>query len=232
MKQVNQHLEEYAKSLKLKFNDLGLLQQVFVHRSYLNEHRSFLLPHNERLEFLGDAVLELVVTEYLYRNYDKPEGELTAWRSALVRGEMLSKIASGLNLGDHLLLSRGEQKSTGKSRQLILANTFEALVGAIYLDQGFKVAQKFVTKFVISHLDEIIKAGLHIDAKSHLQEKSQEAFGITPTYKVLDEEGPDHNKKFTVGVFIGEKMLAQATGSSKQKAEQKAARRALDEWDA
>ncbi len=224
-------LEDFEKKLGIRFADRNLLQQVFVHRSYLNEHRSFALDHNERLEFLGDAVLELVVTEYLYVHYDKPEGELTNWRSALVRGEMLSKIAKHLSMEAHLLLSRGEQKGTGKARQLILANTFEAFVGALYLDQGYGAVKTFITEVLICHLEEILASGLHIDAKSDLQEKSQEKLSITPNYVVLDARGPDHAKEFEVAVYIGEQLLAKGTGGSKQKAEQDAATKALEAWN-
>ncbi|MGI6103094.1 MAG: ribonuclease III [Patescibacteria group bacterium] len=220
----------FADRLGLSFADNQLLQQVFVHRSYLNEHRTFPLDHNERLEFLGDAVLELVVTEYLYKTFDKPEGELTNWRSALVRGEMLSQIANEIGMGDHLLLSRGEQKSQGKARQLILANAFEALIGAIYLDAGYDAAVAFISKHVISQLDRILEEGRHIDAKSDLQEKSQEQLGVTPTYAVLESSGPDHDKTFVVGVYFGERLLAKGTGSSKQRAEQAAASEALKTW--
>lgn len=224
-------LEDFEEKLGIVFTNRSLLQQVFVHRSYLNEHRSFPLDHNERLEFLGDAVLELVVTEYLYRHYEKPEGELTNWRSALVRGEMISRIAQRLGMEEYLLLSRGEQKGTGKARQLILANTFEALVGAMYLDLGYAVVQKFIENVLVSHLDEILASGLHIDAKSDLQEKSQDKLSITPTYVVLSSHGPDHAKEFEVGVYIGEQLIATGKGGSKQRAEQDAATKALEKWD-
>lgn len=224
-------LRAFATSLKLPFNSDDLLQQVFVHRSYLNEHRSFHLPHNERLEFLGDAVLELIVTEYLYGHYENPEGELTNWRSALVRGEMLAKIAQEVEMEPHLLLSKGEQQSTGKARQIILANAFEALIGAIHLDLGYEAAREFVETHLIRRLDDILAQRLYIDAKSDLQEKSQEQLGITPIYQVLDAEGPDHAKEFTVGVFLGERKIGEGKGSSKQKAEQEAATAALKLWD-
>ena len=223
-------LRAFAQKLQLSFSDEQLLQQVFVHRSYLNEHRAFPLDHNERLEFLGDAVLELIVTEYLYKTFDKPEGELTNWRSALVRGEMLSQLAQQIGMGDYLLLSRGEQKSQGKARQLILANAFEALIGAIYLDAGYEAAVRFITTHVISQLERILEEGRHIDAKSDLQEKSQEQLGVTPTYNVLESTGPDHDKTFVVGVYFGDRLLAKGTGSSKQRAEQAAASEALKTW--
>ncbi|MBI4023239.1 ribonuclease III [Candidatus Berkelbacteria bacterium] len=222
---------DFAKSLGITFSDAELLSQVFVHRSYLNEHRSLGLDHNERLEFLGDAVLELVVTEHLYRNFPNPEGELTNWRSALVRGQMIATIAKELGMEPHLLLSRGEQQSKGKARQLILANTFEAFIGALYLDRGYEAAQSFLNEHLILHLSDILAQRLHIDSKSDLQEKSQEHLGVTPTYTVLKSEGPDHDKIFTVGVQIGGTMVAEGTGSSKQRAEQSAAAQALEKWD-
>ncbi|MFY9484747.1 MAG: ribonuclease III [Patescibacteria group bacterium] len=224
---MKQNLSDLEKIIGLRFKDKDLLQKIFVHRSYLNEHPKFKLDNNERLEFLGDAVLELIVTEYLYRNYTNPEGELTNWRSALVKGEMLSKVAAHLKIGDFLLLSKGEEKSGGKNRELILANTFEALVGAIYLEFGYKDAKKFVETHLINELDEILEKKLYQDGKSRLQEWSQESNGATPNYKIISETGPDHAKVFTVGVSVGNEILAEGTGSSKQKAEQQAAFAAL-----
>jgi len=224
-------LDSFEKKIGIDFNNKTLLKQVFVHRSYLNENLDFGLGHNERLEFLGDAVLELVVTEYLYRNFDNPEGELTNLRSALVKGSMLSKIAQEIGIEDHLYLSRGEAKSEGKSRQLILANAFEALTGAIYLDKGYEEAQIFIKKYLIKHLDSIIENKLYLDPKSHLQELSQDQIGDTPIYKVLTELGPDHAKSFTVGCFISDKMLGRGSGSSKQNAESEAASDVLSKWD-
>lgn len=226
----SEKLQEYIEGLGIKINDINLYQQVFVHRSYLNEHRSFPLPHNERLEFLGDAVLELVVTDYLYKNYDNPEGELTAWRAALVKGEMLSKISREIGMEDHLLMSKGEKKSQGRSRDYLLANAFEALIGAIYLDQGYEAARVFIDKNLIVHLDNVLENQLYIDSKSNLQEKTQDEKGITPRYEVLEEEGPDHDKNFIVGVYLGDELLAKGEGRSKQKAEQDAARIALENW--
>lgn len=220
-------LADFEKSIGVIFDDKDLLKQVFVHRSYLNEHPKFALAHNERLEFLGDAVLELVVTEYLYSNYKNPEGELTNWRSALVKGEMLAKVAKNLKMGQYLLLSKGEQRSGGNGRDLILANTFEALVGAIYLEAGYAVAKKFIEKALLVNFKEILDNKLYLDSKSRLQEWSQEKFGITPTYKVISEFGPDHSKEFMIGVVVGEELVAQGAGSSKQKAEQAAANEAL-----
>lgn len=228
MTNLNNDLSKFEKKNHLSFKDKDLLKQVFVHRSYLNENPGFNLDHNERLEFLGDAVLELVVTEYLYKNYPNPEGELTNWRSALVKGERLSQVATKLNIEKLLYLSRGEQKSSGKSRQLILANAFEALIGAVYLDKGYQKTQDFLYNNVIIYLDEILDKKLFRDAKSTLQEISQEKFSITPNYNVLEESGPDHNKHFVVGVYIGDKVVGQGSGYSKQTAEQDAAKNSLE----
>lgn len=224
---IDANLNKFEKNIKINFKNKQILKQVFVHRSYLNENPGFTLNHNERLEFLGDAVLELVVTEYLYNNYPNPEGELTNWRSALVKGEKLSQVATKLDIDSYLYLSKGEKQSVGKSRQLILANTFEALIGAIYLDKGYKNVQEFIYDNLIIYLQEILDKKLYRDAKSSLQELSQDKSGITPLYKVLDESGPDHNKHFTIGVYISEKLIGQGTGSSKQAAEQAAALNAL-----
>lgn len=219
----------FEKKLSLKFNNRDLLVQAFVHRSYLNEKPDFHLPHNERLEFLGDAVLELVVTEDLYREYPKKsEGKLTNWRAALVNAKMLSEIARDLGFNDFLLLSKGEAKELGKARQYILANTFEAVIGAIYLDQGYKVCQEFIKKHLIKELPRIIEKGLFKDAKSRFQEEAQEKVRVTPTYKVLDEWGPDHAKHFIIGVFLDEELVARGEGSSKQEAEEEAAKNALE----
>jgi len=217
------------KKLNIKFKNKDFLIQAFTHRSYLNENPDFYLSHNERLEFLGDAVLELVVTEYLYQKYpEKPEGELTNWRAALVNAKMLSNLAQELDFNDFLLLSRGEEKEIGKARQYILANAFEAFIGAIYLDQGYKPCQEFIKKYLLKKLPEIIEKGLFKDVKSRFQEEAQERVKITPTYKVLDEWGPDHAKHFIVGVFLGEELVAKGEGSSKQEAEEEAAREALE----
>jgi ribonuclease III len=217
------------KNLGLEFSNKDLLITAFCHRSYLNEHPDFHLPHNERLEFLGDAVLELIVTEYLYTKYpEKNEGELTNWRAALVNAKILSDLARELGFNDFLLLSKGEEKETGRGRQYILANTFEALIGSIYLDQGYEVTKGFVEKNLIERkLPEIIEKGLFKDPKTRFQEEAQERVKITPTYKVLEEWGPDHAKHFLVGVFLGEELVAKGEGSSKQEAEQDAAENAL-----
>lgn len=217
------------KKLNLKFKNKDLLIQAFCHRSYLNENPDFYLAHNERLEFLGDAVLELVVTKYLYKKYPKkPEGELTNWRASLVNAKILSETARDLGFNDFLLLSRGEAKEMGKARQYILANTFEALIGSIYLDQGIESCRKFIEKNLIKELPRIIEKGLFKDAKSRFQEESQERVGITPTYKVLEEWGPDHAKHFIIGVFLKQKLVAKGEGSSKQEAEVEAAKNALE----
>jgi len=220
---------KFEKKLGLKFKNKDLLTQAFCHRSYLNENPSFHLENNERLEFLGDAVLELVVTEHLYQKYPKEsEGELTNWRASLVNAKMLGELAGELEFNECLLLSRGESKELGKARQYILANTFEALIGSIYLDSGYKPCQEFIKKYLIKKLPEIIKKGLFKDAKSSFQEGAQERVGLTPTYKVLRESGPDHARHFVIGVFLGKELIAEGEGFSKQEAEDEAAKNALE----
>lgn len=223
--------EKLAKKIGVEFQNLDLLQQALTHRSYLNEHRDYKLDHNERLEFLGDAVLELVVTKYLYENYPNPEGELTNWRASLVNGEMLAKISKKLGVEEFLLMSKGESKDMGKARTYLLANAFESITGAIYLDQrekGFDVAGKFIMENVISELPNILENKLYMDPKSRFQEVSQEKAGVTPSYRVLGETGPDHDKKFTVGVFLNDEMIAKGEGFSKQEAQRKAAEKGLE----
>ncbi len=216
------------KKLKIKFKNKDLLIQAFVHRSYLNENPDFYLFHNERLEFLGDAVLELAVTEYLFKEYPKKdEGDLTNWRAALVNAKILSEISEELGFNDFLLLSKGESKETGKARKYILANTFESFVGSLYLDKGYEACRKFIMKSVIKELPQIIEEHLFKDAKSLFQEKSQEKTGVTPNYKVLKDWGPDHSKHFIIGVYIKEEKIAEGEGSSKQEAEEEAAKKAL-----
>ena len=217
------------KKLELNFKNKDLLIEAFCHRSYLNEHPEFHLSHNERLEFLGDAVLELVVTEYLYKKYpEKNEGELTSWRAALVNAKTLGNLANELGLDEFLLLSKGEEKEKGKAKLYILANTVEALIGAIYLDQGYEVVRNFIEKNLIERkLPEIIEKGLFKDSKTRFQEEAQERVKITPTYKVLEEWGPDHDKHFVVGVFLKDELVAKGEGSSKQEAEEDAANNAL-----
>lgn len=219
-------IKKLANKLGVKFNNPDLLQQAVTHRSYLNENRGYKLDHNERLEFLGDAVLELVVTEYLYENYPNPEGELTNWRAALVNGEMLAKISKRLGVEEFLLMSRGEAKDTGKARQYLLANAFEAVTGAIYLDQGAKgydAAKEFIMKNVVTELPEIIEKKLYMDPKSRFQEVAQDKIGVTPSYRVMGESGPDHDKKFTVGIYLNDELVAKGEGSSKQEAQRNAA---------
>ncbi len=223
-------LPQLEKKIRLKFRDINLASVAFVHKSYLNEHKFEDLGDNERLEFLGYAVLELVTTEFLYRSFPKSgEGQLTSFRSALVKGKHLAEVARSLGLGNYILLSHGEEKSKGREKNYILANTLEALIGAIYLDRGFAVAHKFISNFILKNLGDILKKGLHVDSKSHLQESAQEKRGITPTYKVLSESGPDHDKTFEVGAFIGETIVGKGEGSSKQKAAEAAAFDALQQ---
>lgn len=221
-------LTEFQNKIGVTFQNKNLLQQAFIHRSYINENKASGLSHNERLEFLGDAVLELVITDFLYKKYtDKPEGELTSLRSALVNADTCANIAAELNMGDYLLLSKGESKDTGRARQYILANALEALIGAIYLDLGVESAKVFIENHFIPLIEKIISAKSFIDAKSSFQEKAQEFDGITPAYKTVRESGPDHEKKFTVGVYLGKELVATGEGVSKQEAEQNAAKEAL-----
>src|SRR5580704_5151233 len=220
--------DELQKILGVTLKDSDLYLSAFTHRSYLNENRGFALPHNERLEFLGDAVLELVATEYLYKNYPHPEGELTNFRSALVNYKMLSDIAKRLGLEQFLLMSRGEAKDTGRARQVILANVIEALIGAIYLDSGYEAAAQFISHEVLVELPAIISGGSYLDPKSKLQELIQDKSGITPNYGVVSESGPDHDKIFVVAVLVNGEEIGRGTGPSKQEAEISAAQDALD----
>lgn len=211
------------------FKDKNLLQQALTHRSYLNEHHNLSWGHNERLEFLGDAVLEIIVTEYLFINFpNNPEGDLTNWRASLVNSKMLYQVASDIGIEKFIMLSKGEAKDTNsKARQYILSNSIEALIGAIYLDQGIDLAKKFVMSKIISNLDSIIKSKSYLDPKSRFQESSQEIVGITPVYRVLKEEGPDHDKQFTVGLFLEEELVAIGSGKSKQEAQVDAATKGI-----
>lgn len=226
-------LAQLENKIDIKFKDRSILLQALTHRSYLNENPKWGQDHNERLEFLGDAVLELVVTEYLYKTYPNPEGELTNWRAALVNAVTLSKITSEFDLNDYILLSKGETRDTGRARQFILANAMESLIGAIYLDQGYDASEKFVKKFILKELPGIIENKLYRDPKSLFQEYAQERVGITPTYKVIDERGPDHARQFKVGVYLhtDSPPLGIGEGPSKQEAQQKAAENALQELE-
>ncbi|MBI2109517.1 MAG: ribonuclease III [Parcubacteria group bacterium] len=219
----------FEKKIQVTFKEKALLTQAFTHRSYLNENPEKATHHNERLEFLGDAVLELIVTEFLFGKYPhKTEGELTSYRAALVNTNALAEVSGELGVNTYLLLSRGESKDVGKARQYILANTFEAIVGALYLDQGYATVRDFIARSVFPHLDKVLKERLWQDAKSRFQEKAQEITSITPRYEVLTESGPDHNKIFVVGVFLNNELIAEGRGSSKQIAEQYAAKNALE----
>jgi len=209
----------------VRFKNKDLLYMALTHRSAIHERAKN--GHNERLEFLGDAVLQLITTEYLYQLTDRPEGELTSWRSALVQGNHLYEIAKELKLGDYLFLSRGEEASGGRAKESTLANALEAFIGAVYLDQGLEVAHTFINTFILTHLKALIAKGKHKDQKSRFQEMAQEKTGITPTYETIDESGPDHKKQFTCAVSIGEEKIAVGKGSTKQKAEQDAASEAL-----
>lgn len=221
-------LSALEAKLEVRFANRELLTQALTHRSYLNENPGFGLGHNERLEYLGDAVLELIVSEYLYAHFDNPEGDLTNWRASLVNAKMLGEIAKEVGLDGYLLLSRGEAKDAqSKARQTILANAFEAVVGALYLDRGFEAAREFVHRWVSPKLPHIISNHLYIDPKSKLQERAQEKTGHTPNYKVLDEWGPDHDKHFRVGVYLGKRKVAEGEGPSKQEAQVAAAEAAL-----
>jgi ribonuclease-3 len=229
---VDNKITELESKIGIKFHNKDLLLQALTHRSYINENPSWHLDHNERLEFLGDAVLELAVTEYLYENYPNPEGELTNWRAALVNAVMMAKVSAKMDLNDYLLLSRGEAKDIGRARQCILANALEAVIGAIYLDRGYDAASGFISKFIVPELPRILKEKAYKDYKSLFQERAQDEAGITPTYEVLKEWGPDHAKRFRVGVFLEKELAGEGEGASKQDAQQEAAKDALKkkEW--
>lgn len=226
---MEKDFSEFERKIGTVFADEALLRCAFTHRSYINEHRGEKLEHNERLEFLGDAVLELATTHFLFVKFpEKNEGDLTALRSALVNTYTLSDAASELGMNDYLLLSKGEEKDTGRARSFLLANAFEALVGAIYIDQGYEAAVRFVTQFLFPKIDEIIEKKLWLDSKSNFQERAQDEAGVTPSYSVIKESGPDHDKRFIVGVYIKDALVAQGEGKSKQEAEQDAARAGLE----
>lgn len=219
----------FEEKVGVRFKDKNLLTQAFVHRSYLNENPKTGMEHNERLEFLGDAVLELAVTDYLYKKYpNEDEGVLTSYRAALVNANIIADMAKDMGMNDYLLLSKGEAKDTGKARNYILANTFEAFLGAIYLDSGYEEAERFVSRTILVKTDEVVRKKLWKDPKSHVQEKAQEYLGVTPSYKVMSESGPDHDKHFTIGIYFGNELAAQGKGKSKQEAEQDAAQNAME----
>lgn len=225
--------QEFAREkLGFEFENLDYLITALTHRSYVNEHKKSAREHNERLEFLGDAVLELVVTDFLYRNYDEPEGILTSWRAALVRTESIGEAGDKLGYEPLLRMSRGEKNGSVRARQQILANAFEAVIGAIYLERGYDDAAAFIEKHILGKLPTILEAGTWRDPKSHLQEVSQKIDGLTPVYRVLEEVGPDHDKVFTLGVFVGEKLMGKGIGPSKQNAQQQAARNAIAAYEA
>lgn len=225
--------QAFAKdTLGFEFQDIELLITAMTHRSYVNEHRKSVSEHNERLEFLGDAVLELVVTDFLYNTYDEPEGILTSWRAALVRTESIGDAGKKLGYEPLLRMSRGEKQGSDRARMQILANAFEALIGAIYLERGYDDAAAFIGKNITSKLDAILKEGSWRDPKSHLQEVMQRQDNFTPRYVVLEEVGPDHDKMFTLGVYSGNKLVSQGTGPSKQAAQQAAAKAALEQYPA
>ena len=217
-----------ARKLELLFSNLELLTEALTHRSYLNEHREYIGSHNERLEFLGDAVLELAVTNFLFKKFPlKPEGELTSYRAALVNTVSLAETAQSLGINPYLLLSKGESKDTGRARDVILADAFEAIIGAVYLDAGYESAEAFIARTIFGKIDVVIEKRSYQDAKSRFQEVAQEKKSITPRYETLSETGPDHAKLFTVGVFLGQEEVARGTGQSKQEAEQSAAEAGL-----
>jgi len=225
---MNKKYKDFQKFIGFKFKNIELLDLAFVHKSYVNEANDK-AENNERLEFLGDAVLELVVTEFLYKNYGNPEGELTNWRSALVRGANLAEIAKRLDISGYLYLGKGEEKSGGRQKGYILANTVEAIIGAMFLDQGYKKAHEFINKFIISYLGDILEQGLHVDSKSRFQEIAQAKFNVTPEYKLISESGPDHSKIFIMGAYISDVKYGEGEVSSKQQAEQNAAVNAMDQ---
>lgn len=229
MKKEKEHnLSLLENKIKINFKNKDLLKQSLVHRSYINEHPEFNLNHNERLEFLGDAVLELVITKFLFKTFENPEGELTSFRSSLVNTKTLCLVAKKIDLGKYIYLSKGENKSKGEYKEAILADTFEALIGAIYLDQGLKKTESFIHIYLLPELEFILKNKSYQDPKSKLQEITQDKFKITPNYKLIDEFGPDHSKTFIIGVFFNNKLIAQERGKSKHEAELKAAQKALE----
>ncbi len=219
--------EGFSKKLGIPIKNPKLFQEAITHRSYLNEHKGYALVHNERLEFLGDAVLELIVTEYLYSAFPNPEGELTSFRAALVNGEMLAVIAGRIGLGEYLLMSKGEAKDMGRARMWLLANAMESVIGALYLDSGYEVTKEFIAKNILTELPHVIASGSYTDPKSRFQEMAQAKMGITPSYRILRESGPDHDREFVSGVFLGEEFVAEGSGLSKQESQRSAAEVAI-----
>jgi len=224
---VGPYIQFAKETMGFEYNDIQLLITALTHRSYVNEHRKSVTEHNERLEFLGDAVLELVVTDYLYRNYDEQEGILTSWRAALVRTESIGAAGHKLGYESLVRMSKGERQGSERARMQILANAFEATIGSLYLDQGYDAASKFIQDHILNKLDAILTEGSWRDPKSHLQEVSQRIDGATPVYKVMEEVGPDHDKIFTLGAYVNGKLMGRGTGPSKQAAQQEAAKTAL-----
>jgi len=223
--------KEFAKEkLGFEFRDIQLLVTALTHRSYVNEHKKSVTNHNERLEFLGDAVLELVTSDFLYRNYSEPEGIMTSWRAALVRTESIGAAGEALGYSSLVRMSKGERNGSDRARQVILADCFEAVIGAVYLDQGYKKAEQFIHDNILVKIGEVLESGSWRDPKSHLQELAQRSEGMTPIYKVLKEEGPDHDKVFTLGVFVGNKLRGSGTGYSKQEAQTAAATEAIKKF--
>jgi ribonuclease-3 len=224
--------QDFAREkIGFEYKNIDYLITALTHRSYVNEHKKSVSEHNERLEFLGDAVLELVVTDYLFRNFSDPEGTLTSWRAALVRTESIGEAGDKLGYEPLLRMSRGEKNGSLRARQQILANAFEAVIGSVYLERGYADAEAFIAKHILSKLDDILKTGSWRDPKSHLQEVSQRIDNQTPVYKVIEEIGPDHDKIFTLGVFVGDVLMGKGTGPSKQSAQQEAAKAALDSYE-
>lgn len=230
---IKDKVQEFSKKININFNNLDLLRQAFVHKSFINENPGFKLGHNERLEFLGDAVLELVSTDFLYRKFEaRPEGELTNIRASLVNSNNLTLIAKELEIEKYLFLSRGESKDkNSKARLYILANCMEAIIGAIYLDSGYNSSRKFIEQHILKNVDEIVDKKLYLDPKTQFQERAQEFYNITPKYKLLEESGPDHKKNFTVGLYVDKKLITKGHGSSKQEAEINAAMLGLKKQD-
>ncbi len=222
------NIEDFSKACGISVKNRDFFVEAMTHRSYLNENKNHPYTHNERMEFLGDAVLELVVTEYLFKNFDNPEGDMTAWRAALVNGEMLARVAREIDIERFLMMSKGESKDTGKARKYLLANAMEAIIGALYLDGGYNNAKEFITRTILVHMDEVLEKKLYLDAKSYFQEKAQEFENITPHYKLISESGPDHDRTFVVGVYLNEEKVAEGSGRSKQDAQRAAARAGLE----